>query len=305
MQQYFETINHLYDLPFSLFVFDEDYYHKHWHKELELIMILNGSSSIQVNGKSHKLDDGDILIINSYELHEIIKVDNSAVLLILQLNPLFFAGYYPKFPNLHIESNLLLFRQQKEICKELKNYMIELFYIIHSKKDTFRLQALRLSILFAEKLISLFRIESEECIESSPDRLQRILSYIHNHYSEKISLVKIAESESISPHYLSKFFKKEMEMNFNQYLAEVRLSKAMWDLLHSDKHISDIAVSHGFSTSKSYISSFKSLYKMTPHQFRKNHKPSNYLPINKNYPIKPSVLEYMNAQVYELLKKHI
>jgi xylan 1,4-beta-xylosidase len=305
MQEYFETINHLYDLPFSLFIFDGQFYHKHWHKEVELMLVLNGSANIDVNGQSRKLQDGDILIINSYELHEVVNIEKGALLLILQLNPLFFAGYYPKFPTLHFESQLLLLNHQQVLCEDLKKDMLELFYIINGKKETFRLQALRVTIILAEKLIALFRDGQKEEVESSPDRLQRILSYIHNHYNEKISLTTLANTESISPYYLSKFFKKEMGMNFNQYITAVRLSKAMWNLLHSDKRIEDIAKKHGFSTSKSYITSFKSLYRLTPHQFRKNHNPENYLPINKNYPIQKSILEYMDEQVYLLLKKHI
>ena len=50
--------------------------------------------------------------------------------------------------------------------------------------------------------------------------------YIGENYSQKITLEGLAKMVYLSPAYLSRVFKQETGMNFNEYLNRVRIQKA-------------------------------------------------------------------------------
>lgn len=61
-------------------------------------------------------------------------------------------------------------------------------------------------------------------------------------YQEDISLDSVAEKVGITPSYLSRLFKKEMDINFQDYLTDVRIEKAV-QLLH-DESMTGRALAH-------------------------------------------------------------
>ncbi|NTV91140.1 MAG: helix-turn-helix domain-containing protein, partial [Clostridiales bacterium] len=101
------------------------------------------------------------------------------------------------------------------------------------------------------------------------DRLTKIINYINENFMENISLGKIAEMEYLSVPYLSKFFEKNMGINFSTYLQNVRLQHAVNDLLDLDLSIEQIASKNGFSNPRSFVILFKKEYGKLPSQFRK------------------------------------
>ena len=54
-----------------------------------------------------------------------------------------------------------------------------------------------------------------------------------------------------------------------KYLTEYRLFQSYNDVVYSNLTIQSIALRHGFSNTKSFITEFKKVYKITPHQYRK------------------------------------
>ena len=56
-----------------------------------------------------------------------------------------------------------------------------------------------------------------------------------------------------------------------QYLARVRAENANRELLSSDRTITEIALDNGFPNVKAYINKCKSIYGMTPVEYKKTH----------------------------------
>lgn len=93
--------------------------------------------------------------------------------------------------------------------------------------------------------------------------------YIGEHYGEKLSLEGISGHFYISPNYFSSLFKKEMGMNFVEYLTNVRMREAEKLLANPRYSIGEIAEMTGYRDVSHFSSNFARTYGMTPSAWRK------------------------------------
>lgn len=94
------------------------------------------------------------------------------------------------------------------------------------------------------------------------------IQYIDSHYFEKISLEQLAEMVYLSPTYLSRIFKKEIGINFNDYLIGVRIEKSKQLLHRKNLRMIDIANSVGFEDQSYFTKTFRKVTGVTPLKYR-------------------------------------
>ena len=73
------------------------------------------------------------------------------------------------------------------------------------------------------------------------------LDFMEKHYFEQIAVGDVAEAVGKSPNYFSGMFKKEIGKPFTKYLNEIRLGRAYWLLLHTNKQVSEISEEIGYT----------------------------------------------------------
>lgn len=95
-----------------------------------------------------------------------------------------------------------------------------------------------------------------------------ILKYIEDNYSRNITLTDIANEIFLSYNYISIIFKKEMGEGFSEYLVKYRLEKAKQMLKESNLKIYQISNMVGYVNISHFCSIFKSLYGVSPSEFR-------------------------------------
>ncbi|MDD3360923.1 MAG: response regulator transcription factor [Hespellia sp.] len=109
----------------------------------------------------------------------------------------------------------------------------------------------------------------EEISQNTSKQLVRSsLSYIHDHFSEKLTLEKLAEHLYVSPTYLSKILSAELGQPFSKYLQEYRISRAIEYMRDSHDKLYDIASACGFSDVAYFSKIFKTVTGMSPNQYR-------------------------------------
>ncbi len=106
--------------------------------------------------------------------------------------------------------------------------------------------------------------------EKASLRYQTIMDYINRHYSENICLSDLAEELDLTPQYLSRFFKKELGINFRDLLLNKRLESAKRQLAYTQDSITDIAIENGFSNITIFSRAFSRSYSVSPSLYRKN-----------------------------------
>ena len=110
------------------------------------------------------------------------------------------------------------------------------------------------ALLMLSDLIRYFSVhslpETTAPVSHSNDTIREIITYVNEHYMEKLSLDTIAAQVGFSREYFCRFFKQHMGITFLRYLNEVRISHA------------------GFTNQTIFNRLFKEIYGMTPRQSR-------------------------------------
>ena len=80
--------------------------------------------------------------------------------------------------------------------------------------------------------------------------IQKVAEYIQSDFrNEQISLEYVADRFEVDPIFLSKEFKRAKQVNFIDYLTNVRIVEAKRQLLETDHQINEIAENLGYNPS--------------------------------------------------------
>lgn len=112
----------------------------------------------------------------------------------------------------------------------------------------------------------------EKRIYYSDNELFLALNYIEKNYQKGITLEDVADYVNLSPSYLSKVFKKELDINFSTYLTKRRIERAKELLENTDMPILNIAIELSYNESNYFSKVFKKVEGMTPSQYRNKKK---------------------------------
>ncbi|MBB3114168.1 two-component system response regulator YesN [Paenibacillus phyllosphaerae] len=98
--------------------------------------------------------------------------------------------------------------------------------------------------------------------------IQDCLAYIDEHYMQDLSLESVAAVFHFNPSYFSQYFKNKLNINFSQYLTQIRLMKAKNELEQSDDRVYQVAERLGYHDVKYFNRVFKKEFGLTPEEYR-------------------------------------
>ncbi len=93
--------------------------------------------------------------------------------------------------------------------------------------------------------------------------------FIGEHYAEALSQEIVAEHSNVSTSYLSRMFKEEMGVGFQEYLTDIRIKEAEKLLAASNLSIKEIAMSVGYPDEKYFSRLYKRLTGIKPSEYRR------------------------------------
>ena len=96
----------------------------------------------------------------------------------------------------------------------------------------------------------------------------KAITYIREHYAERISQEEVASFLSITTEYLSTLFNREMNKNFAAFVNEFRISHSKRLLNSTNLKIYEIAEKVGFTDPKYFNKVFKDIVGISPKEFR-------------------------------------
>lgn len=108
----------------------------------------------------------------------------------------------------------------------------------------------------------------EKDLKVVPPEIEAVCRYMKEHYSEKITLISIADSVGFSKYYISRLFKQHMGVTIIDYLIKVRLDKAKELLAKGDYSIKQISFMVGYSDPNYFTWSFKKYLGISPIKYR-------------------------------------
>jgi AraC-like DNA-binding protein len=103
---------------------------------------------------------------------------------------------------------------------------------------------------------------------SLPDFVVDARSYINFHYTERITLDDLSHALSVNKYYLQKLFKRHMGISPNEYIIQMRLTRAKQLLRTTRLPVSQVSMDVGISNIGHFINLFKSHEGITPGSYR-------------------------------------
>lgn len=98
--------------------------------------------------------------------------------------------------------------------------------------------------------------------------VKKAIAYINEHYSSDLKATEIADVINVSPNYFSQLIKQETGKHFNDYLHDVRVTKAKSLLKETPYRIFEVSEMVGYKDYKYFVQIFKRVTKLTPTQYR-------------------------------------
>lgn len=104
--------------------------------------------------------------------------------------------------------------------------------------------------------------------DGSRSRIDRVLTHLHQHYDEPVSLPELANIAALSLSGLHRLFVRHTRTSITGYLAGLRIGEACSRLSATDQPIRHIAEAVGYSSLANFNRQFKALRGMTPRAYR-------------------------------------
>jgi xylan 1,4-beta-xylosidase len=287
----YEQIDYQVDLPIKIFTQTVERFPFHWHEDLELLFVLDGSLEIRVNRDSFQLEEGDLFLVNGNELHFVNSKTGIGTTHVLALQ---IDHRYVKKHNINLSEKrfYLNSRETKSTytLDHMKYILANMMDLILNKKNLFHLKIEKLLLELIVILLEHYELPTKTNIREidQDQRMLEILKYMNHHCIDpQLSLQGVADEFSLNPQYLSRYFKLNVGETFKKKLDSIRLNKSLFSLRTTNETITEIALKCGFPDSKAYYRVFKELLEITPMQYREQYKvnidrniPKDYLNIN-------------------------
>lgn len=111
--------------------------------------------------------------------------------------------------------------------------------------------------------------KSLHTIASNHPEINKVIQYIDEHLTGNLNLRDMAQHVYLSESYLSRLFKKEMNVTLVQYITDRRVEHAKMLLNDTSPSIESISKSLGFQQPNYFCRVFKKVTNETPEAFRK------------------------------------
>ena len=259
----------------------------HWHKELQLCLILTGRVRFSINQKEVEAGAGDVIFINSQVIHSATSISNDeeeASYCCINFAYEMVGGFHGSLmernfvlPFLRNEQNDFLLISEKSEEGLLEEISSKMLHIRKLFKET---EPERYFDIFAELVLIwkelarwLHKTEDQPSTRRPEDyeTSREVISYIEKNLGEKLTLDLIAKEVCLSKWECSRRFKRIAGESVWSYLISARMAKAVELLLYSRKSVERIGFEVGFPNVNLFIRQFKKEFRTTPGQFRKNH----------------------------------
>jgi two-component system response regulator YesN len=102
--------------------------------------------------------------------------------------------------------------------------------------------------------------------------LRKAVDYLNAHYVEDVTLNQVAEHIYVSSFYISRMFKKELGINFVDYLNELRINKAKELLMDARFKTYEVAEAVGIPNAHYFSKLFRKYAGMTASEYKQTVK---------------------------------
>ncbi|MFC6101396.1 AraC family transcriptional regulator [Olivibacter domesticus] len=254
----------------------------HFHEECQLIYVVESEGKRMIGDSVENFGPDELILVGSNVPHvwhnnPLYFRDGTegAKSVSLFIHPCKLLQLLGTFGNMQRLSHILgVSKSGLKFYGDTKKHLKDLLFKINEQEETFE----RLTIL-AQILKILAHTKEFDLLTKAGytntyqlkdnDRIDKILKYIFDHFSQQIKLEDVADIVHMSRHAFCRFFKNRTQRTFMEFVTEVRISHACKLIAEGEKQITCLAYECGFNSLSNFNKLFKEVKGQTPSDYRK------------------------------------
>lgn len=248
----------------------------HWHHELEIFLLLEGSVQIQIESSEYEINAGEGCFINTGILHSFTGSSPSPCIF---QSFVFDSGIVGGTPGSVFDMKFVrpLLETGPSFLKFEKNFVNEPYF--RQFKQAFaacedELPAYEFKVRAALSEILLFIREQSQILppRKTPaiqeTRIKQMLEYIDANIGNSLTVKEIAGTVGICPRECQRTFRKYLHYSPMEYVQRRRIFTAAQMLSDTSASVTDIALSCGFQSPAYFSKQFRLLTGSSPREYR-------------------------------------
>ena len=264
----------------------------HWHREIEVDFVRNGSAVFNIGGVKHIVSEGNAIVINEGRVHSISNANPGKKCIIVSIlfnisylfdsNDSLLALKYKTVISDNINLNFFVFNQNES--KDIRGLECIESLLKTNLEKKFGYELMTKSILCNFWLLLLEKSNDDSPIGKSnllpidESRIKCAVSYIHRNYMNSITLDDIAESIHVSKSECCRCFKRTTEMTPFDFLLRERIIESARKMQRNDNDSSsmiNLSKAVGFNNTSYYNKIFRKFMGCTPSHYKSEIKKSH------------------------------
>ena len=268
------TIRHEY-LPYF-------YNQYHYHPEIELLFIQEGTGTQFVGDSIQRFEGGDLLLIGS-DCPHYLRSDNKyfsgdpnlwVSALVIHFNPSIFSkDFLSLLENRPIDQLLEKSKKGLRIMGNTKTMVTENMkkMMVTDKGNMILALYTLLDLLATSNEYELLgtRIMEGDHNDKETERINAIYNFSAKHFKRKITIDEIAGVAHLSPNSFCRYFKNKTKKNFSHFLNEIRVEYACKKIRENQLQVTQVGYEAGFNNFVNFNNAFKKITGKTPTQYAK------------------------------------
>ncbi|WP_279573649.1 transcriptional regulator MelR [Volucribacter amazonae] len=250
----------------------------HWHGQIEINIPFDDKVEYIFNGHNIELKANHITLFWATIPHRLVeryRCQNMAVLDI----PIqqFLAWTLPKeFINQITYGQVIQSKQANLVSLfEIKRWLVELKLPQMSRHqlvcDEVQLMVRRMALDGWQTLLNnkTLCLNTTGASRHTQHYVNVMLSYIAKHYNQSLTVEQVASAVGLNANYAMSLFQAVMKLTIKQYITSMRINHAKALLSDTERSISDISSTAGFSSLSRFYDNFQKMVGISPKQYRK------------------------------------
>ena len=253
---------------------------RHYENVYQVLIPLSGRIRYTVGNQCYEAGKGGILVLNTLEDHDLQVIEYPYERYLIQIRPEFFQReiIYPEIIAIFIKrppnfSHLL------QVSAPVWNYLYD---IVLEMEREYNHKKKYWDCYVGADLRRMFILIYRECADILAMRVghsvtvaYNIMNYINHHFTESITVDKIAAELYLNKNYIAHVFKEETGYSLISYAILLRANRAKVLLTKTDRSITQIATECGYDDFTYFSRQFKKTVGVSPSEYRRKNADVN------------------------------
>ena len=237
----------------------------HLHNAVELVLLLEGSSVILQGDGKHPMAAGDLYLSFPMQPHGYESSQNiDAYVWIIPVTP--YLAPYQSLLEQKLPVGPVLRQQQWEAAG-----IGQLITMAAAEQASASPEVMQGYIqLIIGKLLALYDLIPRP--STGADAMEQLLLFLNTHYREPLTRKQIAHAIGYNESYISHLFSDVFQITLTDYLTALRLEDGARFLRETDMPVSQIALSVGFGSIRSFHRAFSQKFGISPREYRSRNR---------------------------------